>query len=96
MRNFLEIKIKADLISITEETLKGIKNPDGRIFLENFYSKLKEVTLEEQWVELFMELSAIMYLDFRFTKEELVSIDKLLEVCERIAKTQVADTSYIN
>ena len=36
MRNFLEIKIKADLISITEETLKGIKNPDGRIFLENF------------------------------------------------------------
>ena len=43
-----------------------------------------------------MELSAIMYLDFRFTKKELVSIDKLLEVCERIAKTQVADTSYIN
>ena len=96
MRNFLEIKIKADLISITEETLKGIKNRDGRIFLENFYSKLKEVTLEEQWVELFMELSAIMYLDFRFTKEELVSIDELLEVCERIAKTQVADTTYIN
>ena len=96
MRNFLEIKIKADLISITEKTLKGIKNPDGRIFLENFYSKLKEVTLEEQWVELFMELSAIMYLDFRFTKEELVIIDELLEVCERIAKTEVADTSYIN
>ena len=96
MRNFLEIKIKADLISITEETLKGIKNRDGRIFLENFYSKLKEVTLEEQWVELFMELSAIMYLDFRFTKEELVIIDELLEVCERIAKTQVADTTYIN
>ena len=96
MRNFLEIKIKADLISITEETLKGIKNPDGRIFIENFFSRLKEVTLEEHWVELFMELSAIMYLDFRFTKEELVSIDELLEVCERIAKTQVADTTYIN
>tara|TARA_B100000029_G_scaffold228198_1_gene225952 strand:+ start:42 stop:332 length:291 start_codon:yes stop_codon:yes gene_type:complete len=96
MKNFLEKNIKAELISITEETLKGIKNPDGRIFLENFYSKLKEVTLEEQWVELFMELSAIMYLDFRFTKEELVSIDELLEVCERIAKTQVADTTYIN
>ena len=96
MKNFLEKNIKAELISITEETLKGIKNPDGRIFLENFYSKLKEVTLEEQWVELFMELSAIMYLDFRFTKEELVSIDELLEVCERIAKTLVADATYIN
>ena len=96
MKNFLEKNIKAELISITEETLKGIKNPDGRIFLENFFSRLKEVTLEEHWVELLMELSAIMYLDFRFSKEELVSIDKLLEVCERIAKTLVADATYIN
>ena len=61
---FLNDKIKTELIVITKNTLKIIENPDAKLFLEKFYSRLKAVTSEEQWIELFMELSAIMYFDF--------------------------------
>ena len=96
MDHFLNEKIKIELIVITEETLKIIENPDAKLFLEKFYSRLKAVTSEEQWIELFMELSAIMYFDFPFSHSELKSIDKLLEACELISRSQEADMSLVH
>ena len=96
MDHFLNEKIKTELIVITEETLKIIENPDATLFLEKFYSRLKAVTSEEQWIELFMELSAIMYFDFPLSRSELRSIDKLLEACELISRSQEADMSLVH
>ena len=96
MVHFLNHKIKTELIVITEDTLKIIENPDARLFLEKFYSRLKAVTSEEQWIELFMELSAIMYFDFPLSRSELRSIDKLLEACELISRSQEADMSLVH
>lgn len=93
---FLNDKIKTELIVITEETLQIIENPDAKLFLEKFYSRLKAVTSEEQWIELFMELSAIMYFDFPFSPSELESIDRLLEACELISRSQEADMSIVH
>ena len=96
MVHFLNNKIKTELIVITEDTLKIIENPDAKLFLEKFYSRLKAVTSEEQWIELFMELSAIMYFDFPLSRSELKSIDKLLEACELISRSQEADKSLVH
>ncbi len=96
MVHFLNHKIKTELIVITEDTLKIIENPDAKLFLEKFYSRLKAVTSEEQWIELFMELSAIMYFDFPLSRSELRSIDKLLEACELISRSQEADMSLVH
>ena len=96
MDHFLNDKIKTELIVITEDTLKIIENPDAKLFLEKFYSRLKAVTSEEQWIELFMELSAIMYFDFPLSRSELRSIDKLLEACELISRSQEADMSLVH
>ena len=96
MVHFLNHKIKTELIVITEDTLKIIENPDARLFLEKFYSRLKAVTSEEQWIELFMELSAIMYFDFPLSRSELESIDRLLEACELISRSQEADMSLVH
>ena len=96
MNHFLNDKIKTELIVITEDTLKIIENPDAKLFLEKFYSRLKAVTSEEQWIELFMELSAIMYFDFPLSRSELRSIDKLLEACELISRSQEADMSLVH
>ena len=96
MVHFLNDKIKTELIVITEDTLKIIENPDAKLFLEKFYSRLKAVTSEEQWIELFMELSAIMYFDFPLSSSELKSIDKLLEACELISRSQEADMSLVH
>ena len=96
MDHFLNEKIKTELIVITEETLTIIENPDAKLFLERFYSRLKAVTSEEQWIELFMEVSAIMYFDFPLSNSELKSIDRLLEACELISRSQEADMSLIH
>ena len=96
MVHFLNDKIKTELMLITEDTLKIIENPDAKLFLEKFYSRLKAVTSEEQWIELFMELSAIMYFDFPLSRSELKSIDKLLEACELISRSQEADMSLVH
>ena len=96
MVHFLNHKIKTELIVITKDTLKIIENPDAKLFLEKFYSRLKAVTSEEQWIELFMELSAIMYFDFPLSRSELRSIDKLLEACELISRSQEADMSLFH
>ena len=96
MVHFLNDKIKTELIVITEDTLKIIENPDAKLFLEKFYSRLKAVTSEEQWIELFMELSAIMYFDFPLSRSELRSVDKLLEACELISRSQEADMSLVH
>ena len=96
MVHFLNDKIKTELIVITKDTLKIIENPDAKLFLEKFYSRLKAVTSEEQWIELFMELSAIMYFDFPLSRSELESIDRLLEACELISRSQEADMSLIH
>ena len=96
MDHFLNDKIKTELIVITKDTLKIIENPDAKLFLEKFYSRLKAVTSEEQWIELFMELSAIMYFDFPLSRSELKSIDKLLEACELISRSQEADMSLVH
>ena len=96
MVHFLNDKIKTELLVITEDTLKIIENPDAKLFLEKFCSRLKAVTSEEQWIELFMELSAIMYFDFPLSRSELKSIDKLLEACELISRSQEADMSLVH
>ncbi len=96
MVHFLNHKIKTELIVITKDTLEIIENPDAKLFLEKFYSRLKAVTSEEQWIELFMELSAIMYFDFPLSRSELRSIDKLLEACELISRSQEADMSLVH
>ena len=96
MVHFLNHKIKTELIVITKDTLKIIENPEAKLFLEKFYSRLKAVTSEEQWIELFMELSAIMYFDFPLSRSELKSIDKLLEACELISRSQEADMSLVH
>ena len=96
MVHFLNHKIKTELIVITKDTLKIIENPDAKLFLEKFYSRLKAVTSEEQWIELFMEPSAIMYFDFPLSRSELRSIDKLLEACELISRSQEADVSLVH
>ena len=96
MVHFLNHKIKTELIVITKDTLEIIENPDAKLFLEKFYSRLKAVTSEEQWIELFMELSAIMYFDFPLSRSELRSIDKLLEACELISRSQEADMSLFH
>tara|TARA_X000000950_G_scaffold245187_1_gene301832 strand:+ start:812 stop:1102 length:291 start_codon:yes stop_codon:yes gene_type:complete len=96
MVHFLNDKIKTELIVITKDTLKIIENPDAKLFLEKFYSRLKAVTSEEQWIELFMELSAIMYFDFPLSRSELKSIDKLLAACELISRSQEADMSLVH
>ena len=96
MVHFLNDKIKTELIVITKDTLKIIENPDAKLFLEKFYSRLKAVTSEEQWIELFMELSAIMYFDFPLSRSELEGIDRLLEACELISRSQEADMSLVH
>ena len=46
-----------------ESTLKIIENPDAKLFLEKFYS-IKGRYFRRAMIELFMDLSAIMYFDF--------------------------------
>ena len=65
-------------------------------FFKKIQSDLIYAQSEQNLLEIFLELSAIMFSDFFFTEEQFEKIDVLLENCEQIASTFSANISVPN
>ena len=65
-------------------------------FFKKIQSDLVYAQSEQNLLEVFLELSTLMYSDFVFTDEQLEKIDTLLATCEQIACTFSASTSISN
>lgn len=65
-------------------------------FFKKIQSDLVYAQSEQNLLEVFLELSTLMYSDFVFTDEQLEKIDTLLANCEQIACTFSASTSISN
>ena len=65
-------------------------------FFKKIQSDLIYAQSEQNLLEIFLELSTLMFSDFSFTDEQHEKIDALLANCEQIACTFTADTSILN
>ena len=65
-------------------------------FFKKIQSDLIYAQSEQNLLEIFLELSTLMFSDFFFTEEQFEEIDILLENCEQIACTFSANTSVSN
>ena len=65
-------------------------------FFKKIQSDLIYAQSEQNLLEIFLELSTIMFSDFFFTEEQFEKIDILLENCEQIACTFSANISVPN
>ena len=92
----LKDTINRDILPSLEYLLQDALGAREVQFFKKIQSDLVYAQSEQNLLEIFLELSTLMFSDFSFTDEQLEKIDALLANCEQIACTFTADTSILN
>ena len=88
--------INQDIMPSLDHLLQDLTGAREVQFFKKIQSDLIYAQSEQNLLEIFLELSTIMFSDFFFTEEQLEKIDILLKKCEQIACTFSANTSISN
>ena len=92
----LKDTINRDILPSLEYLLQDALGAREVQFFKKIQSDLVYAQSEQNLLEIFLELSTLMFSDFIFTDEQLERIDTLLENCEQMAFTFSANTSVSN
>ena len=97
-QNIKDLKdtINEDILPSLDNLLQGSLGAREVQFFKKIQSDLIYAQSEQNLLEIFLELSTLMFSEFFFTDEQLEKIDALLENCEQIASTFSANTSVSN
>ena len=88
--------INQDILPSLDFLLQDLTGAREVQFFKKIQSDLIYAQSEQNLLEVFLELSTLMFSDFFFTEEQFKEIDILLENCEQIACTFSANTSVSN
>ena len=88
--------INQDILPSLDFLLQDVTGAREVQFFKKIQSDLIYAQSEQNLLEIFLELSTLMFSDFSFTDEQHEKIDALLANCEQIACTFTADTSILN
>ena len=88
--------INQDILPSLDYLLQDLTGAREVQFFKKIQSDLIYAQSEQNLLEIFLELSTIMFFDFFFTEEQFEKIDILLKNCEQIACTFSANTSVSN
>ena len=88
--------INQDIMPSLNCLLQDLSGSREAQFFKKIQSDLIYAQSERNLLEIFLELSTIMFSDFFFTEEQLEKIDILLKKCEQFACTFSANTSISN
>lgn len=88
--------IKKEILPSLEWLLNDLTTLVEINFLNHIRSNLCLADNEEHFLEVFLELSTVMYSDYSFSNLQLEKISDILEKCEKIALTFSADSTKLN
>ena len=88
--------INQDILPSLDFLLQDVTGAREVQFFKKIQSDLVYAQSEQNLLEIFLELSTLMFSDFIFTDKQLERIDTLLANCEQIAFTFTANTSVSN
>ena len=92
----LKDTISQNILPLVDNLLQDSIGAREAQFFKKIQSDLIGAQSEQNLLEIFLELSTLMFSDFFFTYEQLEKIDALLENCEQIASTFSANTGVPN
>ena len=92
----LKDTINQNILPLVDNLLQDSIGAREVQFFKKIQSDLIGAQSEQNLLEIFLELSTLMFSDFFFTDEQLEKIDALLENCEQIASTFSANTGVPN
>ena len=92
----LKDTINQNILPLVDNLLQDSIGARETQFFKKIQSDLIGAQSEQNLLEIFLELSTLMFSDFFFTDEQLEKIDALLENCEQIASTFSANTGVPN
>tara|TARA_B100001057_G_scaffold437081_1_gene468642 strand:- start:2841 stop:3143 length:303 start_codon:yes stop_codon:yes gene_type:complete len=92
----LKDTINHNILPLVDNLLQDSIGAREAQFFKKIQSDLIGAQSEQNLLEIFLELSTLMFSDFFFTDEQLEKIDALLENCEQIASTFSANTGVPN
>lgn len=92
----LKDTINQNILPLVDNLLQDSIGAREAQFFKKIQSDLIGAQSEQNLLEIFLELSTLMFSDFFFTDEQLEKIDALLENCEQIASTFSANTGVPN
>jgi len=92
----LKATINRDIRPSLDYLLQDLRGAREVQFFKKIQSDLIYAQSEQNFLEIFLELSTLMFSDFFFTDEQFEKIDILLENCEQIAFTFSANTNISN
>jgi hypothetical protein len=92
----LKATINRDIWPSLDYLLQDLRGAREVQFFKKIQSDLIYAQSEQNFLEIFLELSTLMFSDFFFTDEQFEKIDILLENCEQIAFTFSANTNISN
>ena len=88
--------INQEILPSLDYLLQDLRGAREVQFFKKIQSGLIYAQSEQNLLEIFLELSTLMFSDFFFTDEQFEKIDILLGNCEQIAFTFSANTSVSN
>lgn len=92
----LKDTINQNILPLVDNLLQDSIGAREAQFFKKIQYDLIGAQSEQNLLEIFLELSTLMFSDFFFTDEQLEKIDALLENCEQIASTFSANTGVPN
>lgn len=92
----LKDTINQNILPLVDNLLQDSIGAREAQFFKKIQSDLIGAQSEQNLLEIFLELSTLMFSEFFFTHEQLEKIDALLENCEQIASTFSANTGVPN
>ena len=94
-QNIRDLKdtINRDILPSLDYLLQDLRGAREVQFFKKIQSGLIYAQSEQNLLEIFLELSTLMFSDFFFTDEQFEKIDVLLENCEQIAFTFSVNTN---
>ena len=92
----LKDMISQKILPLVDNLLQDSIGAREAQFFKKIQSDLICAQSEQNLLEIFLELSTLMFSDFFFTDEQFEKIDALLENCEQIASTFSANTVVPN
>ena len=92
----LKDTINQNILPLVDNLLQDSIGAREVQFFKKIQSDLIGAQSEQSLLEIFLELSTLMFSDFFFTDKQLEKIDALLENCEQIASTFSANTGVPN
>ena len=92
----LKDTINQNILPLVDNLLQDSIGAREAQFFKKIQSDLIGAQSEQSLLEIFLELSTLMFSDFFFTDKKLEKIDALLENCEQIASTFSANTGVPN